>query len=230
MGTPKKDVRWWTKLALVAGTLLIAMIAAAALCANAERSLPLFALAALLAYAFQDLVSGLFHFFLDNYGHKGTPVFGPIIFGFRRHHVDPQFIVRENDAVLNMGDTAMLAMPVALASAVAAALQSPSGFFAASFLWSWALFVLVTQQVHAYAHDAKRPAWAALLQRIGVFVRPETHAAHHQPPFSRKFAIVCGWANPLLDGLGFFRRVAERRAPGLLAETERDLAALTRAG
>ena len=44
------------------------------------------AAAALAGVLIADLVSGVFHWSVDNYGDRNTPVFGAVIEAFQGHH------------------------------------------------------------------------------------------------------------------------------------------------
>lgn len=57
------------------------------------------AAAAFVGYLIADLVSGVFHWSVDNYGNKDTPVFGTVIEAFQGHHGEAKIIYR----VLQLG-------------------------------------------------------------------------------------------------------------------------------
>lgn len=44
---------------------------------------------AFVGYLIADLVSGVFHWSVDNYGDGRTPVFGAVIEAFQGHHGEP---------------------------------------------------------------------------------------------------------------------------------------------
>ena len=73
-----------------------------------------------------------------------------------------------------------------------------------------AFFALATvavfgNQLHYWAHLRRPPAPVRWLQRAGLFLSPRRHARHHRAPHTGGYCIATGWANPLLDALGFWR-------------------------
>lgn len=161
-------------------------------------------LALVLAMAFADLVSGLVHWAFDTFGDVDTPILGKLaIRTFRHHHVDPEAITR-HDFVETNGHNA--ALSVLLISPVAYAPPSMPPFLAL-FLSFAAVFVAGTSQLHKWAHSERPPRFVRLLQRAGLVLRPEAHAAHHHPPFDRAYCVTTGWLNPVLDRAEVFRRL-----------------------
>jgi hypothetical protein len=79
------------------------------------------------------------------------------------------------------------------------------------------LFVFATNQFHRWAHEDNPARWVRALQRAGLILSPEHHAAHHASPQDKSYCITVGWMNPLLDKTSFFRiceTVIERIIPG----------------
>lgn len=52
---------------------------------------------AFVGYLIADLVSGVFHWSVDNYGDGRTPVFGAVIEAFQGHHGEPASLPRPAD-------------------------------------------------------------------------------------------------------------------------------------
>jgi plasmanylethanolamine desaturase len=160
-----------------------------------------------------DLVSGLVHWGCDTWGSPETPLVGPtLIRTFREHHVDPQSITR-HDFVEQSGSNALGVLPF-----LAAALWLPAPV-AAACVW-FSVWIVFTNQVHAWAHGrAPRPVrW---LQRRGLLLSPEHHAAHHRPPHVRNYCITLGWCNALLDRWRVWARMEAliARATGAVPRT-----------
>jgi len=161
-----------------------------------------------LGYLVADLASGLFHFYVDNYGDASTPAVGKIIDAFQGHHARPWTITQRQPCNNLAGPCAAHIAP--LVALLAASPPAPVAAFAAAFLLCTAL----AQQTHAWAHlkrgDVPRPVLA--LQDAGLLLSCRAHGAHHRAPFSGNYAIVSGIWNEWLDSvLPSVERVIYRR-------------------
>jgi ubiquitin-conjugating enzyme E2 variant len=182
----------WGALALRAGAPL------------GER--PLLALAACAVGALlADLITGLFHWGFDTWGHSDVPVLGrAFIRTFREHHEDPREIGR-HDFVETNGSTMLFGLLLA-ATSLAVGVRGPAlGPFVAMLLVVAGGFVGATSQLHKWAHVEHAPRVVRALQRAGLLLSPERHAKHHQAPFDRAYCIAVGWLNGPLEALRFFR-------------------------
>lgn len=173
--------------------------------------LPLFAIGLLGS----DLVSGLFHWFFDNYGSPKTPVFGQTIELFRVHHDLPQDICNSN-FVFTCGHVCVWAVPMYAAAIGGHFLLQASALpavFAAAYamgLLTFAvglLFLVLTNQFHKWAHLEQRPGWLQFLQQKRFVLEPNHHEVHHTPPYDTYYCITTGWLNPLLYKIQFFPRL-----------------------
>lgn len=168
---------------------------------------PLFALGLLGS----DLVSGLAHWFFDNYGSPQTPLFGQTIELFRVHHDLPQDICNSN-FVFTCGHVCLWAVPLYslgigahfLAQNTALATVSAMGEFVFA---TGLLFLVLTNQFHKWAHLDQRPAWLNFLQQKRFVLEPNHHDIHHTAPFDSYYCITTGWLNPLLFKIDFFPRM-----------------------
>jgi hypothetical protein len=72
--------------------------------------------------------------------------------------------------------------------------------------WFWySCAVGITNQLHKWAHDGSRvPRAVRWLRRTGLVIAPSHHAAHHAPPYRRRYCITTGWSNLVIDRLGLF--------------------------
>lgn len=159
------------------------------------------AVAVALAYWLSDLGTGVFHWSVDNYGSKATPVVGGVIDSFQGHHKWPWTITKRgfaNNVHKVCKAPALVAVPLLFVP------LSPS---ADAF---WAVFgacVVLSQQFHAWAHSkpSELPGAVLALQDAGLLVSRKEHGAHHKSPFEGNYCIVSGWWNRYLDESGFFR-------------------------
>ena len=157
--------------------------------------------AALLGMAAADLGTGLVHWAGDTFGDEDSPLLGPyLISGFREHHVDPMRIVSHGFVEVS-GANALAITPLALPIAALAPDVAASPWAAAgvAFLSAGALTALLSNQLHRWAHMAKRPRLVVWLQRHRLILSRERHARHHRGAHDRAFCVANGWMNPLLD-------------------------------
>ena len=147
-----------------------------------------------------DLISGLVHWFADEFFDEDTPLLGPLlIYGFRDHHRNPRDIVTHR-FVSVCGYNALATLPV-----LAALLLWPAtdgiGRAVHALLLATSLSVAITNQLHKWAHAERAPRWVRWLQRHGLILPPEHHARHHARG-DRAYCVTAGWLNPALDALG----------------------------
>lgn len=154
-----------------------------------------------------DFVSGLFHWFFDNYGSPSTPVFGQTIELFRVHHDLPEDICNSNFAQTN-GHVCLWSVPMIAGHLVAWAMLPPNPLFSAwlVFFSTANLFLILTNQFHKWAHLPQKPALILWMQQKGLILESQHHQIHHTVPYDRYYCITTGWLNPLLYKLKFFPR------------------------
>jgi hypothetical protein len=151
-----------------------------------------------------DLASGLVHWAADHYGSLKTPLFGKnLVRSFREHHADPEDITR-HDFVQTNGDSAIFTLPYLLCAIV---FTPAAARFANTFHIALALAVLLTGQIHRWAHMPAPPRVIIWLQRVRVILDREHHLRHHHGAHTTSYCITTGWLNALLDQSGFFRRL-----------------------
>lgn len=156
---------------------------------------------AFLGFAMADLVTGIFHWGVDNYGDEATPVFGPVIDAFQGHHNHP-WVIAEREVANNLGSVAKAATFLILPLPFMQDVDPHQRLFLVSLLSNAAL----SQQYHAWAHSkpSRNPEPVRVLQRAGILLSSREHAVHHRSPHAVKYCIVNGWWNPVLDSLGVF--------------------------
>jgi len=148
-----------------------------------------------------DAVSGLVHFWADELADEHFPWLGRnVIAPFREHHTHPADMTKHGVVETN-GDSALAVLPVLL-SALWFAPTSPSlgGFGLFMGILGFSVAVLLTNQIHQWAHAQRRPRSVRWLQRCGLILSPGHHARHHRK-HDRAYCITTGWCNPVLDRL-----------------------------
>jgi hypothetical protein len=163
--------------------------------------------AILVGYVAADFLSGLVHWACDRLGSERTPLVGPaIIRAFREHHVDPLSITRHDFFEVN-GSNALATLPVwFLIGGDLLGLWSIRPDWS-QFLLSLAVFTVLTNQIHCWAHTLNPPWPVRQLQRAGLILSPQMHARHHSAPYESTYCITAGWWNLVLDRAAFWRRL-----------------------
>ena len=151
----------------------------------------------LAAYAVADLASGVVHFLLDNFGSPETPVIGQkFVKPFHDHHVDPMEMTHGDFIAVN-ADNVFACLPVII----------PAFFFldiaqhpyAGVFLVGLVFGVVMTNQLHKWAHMPTVPRLVAAAQRSGVVLSKEHHSVHHAGAYDRNYCITWGHLDVVLN-------------------------------
>jgi len=163
--------------------------------------------ALLLGMGFADIFSGLLHWGADTWGDMKTPVFSAFIRSFREHHVDP-FGITRHDVIETNGDNCLVLVPVMLLVNMGTVRPgNDADLFVLVFTVSLSFWVVVTNQIHKWAHQLQPPPAVALLQQCHVVLDRKGHQLHHHTPFDRYYCITTGWLNPVLASVGFWKRM-----------------------
>ncbi|KAL6538386.1 hypothetical protein OROGR_012374 [Orobanche gracilis] len=200
-GTVIKDENWykatWAHRAWFATgctTVLISLVKSLILLSTPRTWLE-FTFAVLLAYLLSDLVSGIYHWAVDNYGSAQTPIFGSQIESFRAHHQHPSEITKCETAGI-----------VYTLAAVTTAAVTPFNAFSddpvlLGFVGVFAGCSMFSIKFHAWAHlpRKKLPPLAAALQDAGILIRMPQHMPHHRPPYNSTYCTVSGFWNRVLN-------------------------------
>jgi sterol desaturase/sphingolipid hydroxylase (fatty acid hydroxylase superfamily) len=169
----------------------------------------------LLGWLLADFVTGVFHWWEDQFGKATWPIVGPwLIAPNRLHHTDPLAFTRHG--FLERNGASIVAASIALDLLVFIFGLSPG-------LVAFALGGALSNEVHRYAHQpSAAPGWVRVLQEIGLFQSPKMHSGHHRPPQSANYCVLTDWLNPLLEALRFFERAELLfRRDGHVGEGER---------
>jgi hypothetical protein len=148
-----------------------------------------------------DFLSGIVHWSADTYGSPQMPIFGGFVRTFREHHAD-QIDITRHDFIETNGDVCIFSSPVHLTLLLL--IDDP---FALSCVLGLFLGSYTNSQIHKWAHSSKRPWPISTFQRVRGVLSPGHHARHHSGAHRTHYCITTGWMNPLLDGIGFFRKL-----------------------
>ncbi len=165
-------------------------------------SLPIGVLVVMLivaAYAVADLASGIVHFLLDNFGSPETPVIGQkFVKPFRDHHVDPMAMTQGDFIAVN-ADNVFVCLPVIIPAFffLDAAHHPYSGVFIVGLVAG----VIMTNQLHKWAHMPAVPRLVAAAQSKGIVLSKQHHSVHHSGEYDRNYCITWGRLDSLLNRL-----------------------------
>ena len=160
-------------------------------------SYPLHIMALLAGYAAADLASGIVHYLLDNFGSPNTPIIGQkFVKPFRDHHVDPMEMTR-GDLIAVNADNVFICLPVIIP--VYFLLDAKRHPVIGVFLLGLTAAVVMTNQLHKWAHMPTVPRWVAWAQRMGIVLSSEHHAVHHSGAYDRNYCITWGLLDAVLN-------------------------------
>lgn len=160
--------------------------------------------AAVAAWMASDLGSGLFHWTVDNYPTKDTPVIGGTAAAFQIHHHRTQDL---HDG--SFWENCASAGQVMWAPLAAVAAVNPHPMLQAAAL-SMLAGGWLAQGSHRWTHADKHhpaPKIAGLLQKLHITQSPEDHRVHHRMPWSTNYCIVNGANNGWMSKLDVFPRL-----------------------
>lgn len=161
-----------------------------------------------IALVLGDFAGGLVHWAADTYFSEDTPILGQaLIKPFRQHHVYPRDICTHN-LVSIVGNVCILAVPL-LTVCLYLLWISDHGLLAFVILCTtlMAAATVATNLFHKWAHQERPSESVRWLQRMRLVLEPEHHQVHHTEPFNMHYCITNGWLNPLLNRIGFFRKL-----------------------
>ena len=146
----------------------------------------------LLSYLFADFIAGLFHWWEDQYATEDMPIIGVLISGPNSlHHSSPSAFLRGS----YWGRNWTTILPAIVAACLA------------SFFSGWLvlplLFASQANEIHGWSHQ-KCNRLIRCLQETELLASVKHHAKHHVDPFSRRYCVMSGWLNPILDELQFW--------------------------
>jgi hypothetical protein len=156
------------------------------------------------AYAVADLASGVVHYLLDNFGSPETPVIGQkFVKPFRDHHVDPMAMTQGDFIAVN-ADNVFVCLPVIIPTFFF--LDTEAHAYTGVFIIGLVAGVIMTNQLHKWAHMPSVPRLVAAAQRSGVVLSKEHHSVHHSGTYDRNYCITWGHLDLVLNRVVTSRR------------------------
>jgi hypothetical protein len=168
---------------------------------------PLAVVSVLVGFLGADFLSGMVHWFCDTWGSISWPLVGQsVLRTFREHHFD-QKAITQHDFIETNGSNAAIGMVPMLCTLPLSPAHSPWAWSAVLCGCTMSFFILMTSQIHKWAHSDQPPPLVAFLQRHGLILSPEHHSKHHSAPFTKNYCITSGWLNPLAERFRVFPRM-----------------------
>jgi ubiquitin-conjugating enzyme E2 variant len=149
------------------------------------------------SYAVADLASGIVHFLLDNFGSPETPVIGQkFVKPFRDHHTDPMAMTHGDFIAVN-ADNVFICLPVIIPAFFF--LDTGAHLYAGVFIVGLVSGVIMTNQLHKWAHMPTVPRLVAAAQRSGIVLSKQHHTVHHSGTYDRNYCITWGHLDLVLN-------------------------------
>ncbi len=162
--------------------------------------------ALLLGYYLADFASGLVHWATDTWFSERQ--FGRLIAIAREHHTHPSNILGYRfleNATLGSAPSALVIGPLAILLAL---LPWSTALYATMItLCVISLTLLFGTSLHNIGHRKIRSPVLRVGQELRPFITPAYHHVHHGGDQTTRYCTVNGWANPLLDRVGFWRQL-----------------------
>uniref|UniRef100_A0A7S0ZBR6 Lipid desaturase domain-containing protein n=1 Tax=Timspurckia oligopyrenoides TaxID=708627 RepID=A0A7S0ZBR6_9RHOD len=149
-----------------------------------------------------DFGTAVYHWAVDNYGDRNTPLVGYQIDAFQGHHTSP-WTITERGTFNNLHRACV---PVLLPFMMICTIGSELNFNVKLFLGVFLSSIVMCQEIHKWAHMIQSPnGIVEKLQKWNLLVSRKEHGLHHSSPYEGHYGIVNGWSNWMLDQSGFFR-------------------------
>lgn len=143
-----------------------------------------------------DLLTGFFHFLLDQYGKPDSKYFKNAIKINLAHHENPRLMVDRSYWDLTKDSY--------LIGVILFALSLIFGFH-----WEILFVLLLGAQaniIHKWAHQKgkEKSYFVNFLQRIKILQNKKHHGKHHRRPFDSYFCVMTNFWNPILEKIYFW--------------------------
>ena len=153
-----------------------------------------------------DFCSGVAHFTLDRFFTSDTPFIGRnFVRPFRQHHKDPKQMTRHGFMETNGNNCLATCVPLFTLLAIPVDYHSAWQLVVVTLVVSGAAGLVMTNQIHKWAHDDDPPRAVLWLQDHGVILPRRHHQVHHTWPYDGHYCITTGWTNGLLRRVRFWR-------------------------
>jgi hypothetical protein len=159
----------------------------------------LIVLKSIVLFLLADFATGIFHFFVDQYGSMHGRFMKKSVNFLLLHHTAPHKIVAQSYWELTGG-----------------VYKIASVIFGVSLLFGvhWELFLFLLfcangNMIHQWSHQRKSEAAVLVrnLQRFKIIQNKEHHNQHHNGGFSKNYCVMTNAMNPILHRIRFWEFV-----------------------
>lgn len=158
-----------------------------------------------------DLINGLVHIFMDNYGNY-EHLAGPLVAHFHLHHKTPLYRKRGLLAIYFLETGAKVWLVAYLLAVLGLHQLFPGSSILVPGLALIGVFSSVAEVSHYLCHSSNHPVARALM-RAHILLNKKHHALHHTQD-NTNYAFLNGWSDPLLNW------IAKRWFPGYKEGTD----------
>lgn len=164
-----------------------------------------------------DFVSGIVHWAEDTFFTEDTPLFGEWL-------VKPNVLHHEQPAAFITKSWWQSSWDLVIAALVI----SGVAYLTNHLNWQLLLFCFLAanaNQLHKYAHLSTKqtPRLVRFFQNAGILQKARHHALHHSGEKNQAYCVITPYLNPVLDYLGFWRRLEKILLYFLPAPRRKDL-------
>lgn len=166
------------------------------------------ALAVLVALFLADFVSGLLHWAFDTWFSEETPRLRRVVLVVREHHVYPQHIFRyvfRDEAGTVAWPSLAYTIPVIGGLALFGGGATVPGYCAVLVAVLVSGLTMCMLQFHKLGHRKSESPVVRALQNAGLLMGPRHHGRHHSGNHDVKYCLINGWADHVMDAIGFWR-------------------------
>jgi hypothetical protein len=164
---------------------------------------------ALLAGLFlSDFFSGLLHWAFDTWFSEDIYFLQRMVLLVREHHVYPQHIFRYKlryEAGIVSWVSLIHTIPVIGFYTLKAEPNSVFGYCAVGVSVMVSVFTMFMLQFHKLGHRKSHSKIINILQKGRLVMSPRHHGQHHRGDHDIRYCLINGWADLVLDFIGFWR-------------------------
>lgn len=151
----------------------------------------------LSSFIITDFISGVIHWFFDNYVSMENKTWGSLAKPFQEHHILPKKITTHSIFKV-CNSSSIIGSFILLINLF---IKNPSINL---FLITSSFLLTITNYIHKLSHIYPIPFYLKILQNLRIILPWEEHHKHHIKPFNKCYCITNGICNKFLDKYGFW--------------------------